>query len=168
MMMYSHYYLVLTLVSIVGLALPSDHESSVMTQRKIAKGSKKNSPLLFRHEITVELVAPQAMLVPELEAAVTDVVLDILGGQQESNSVRRKLPALIRMSVETTRTTKTKCAKKYSVDVVVACYDATIMISSKEDLVDRLPKLERWLRDVRAIRNCVYVLNHWVRVYNDK
>ena len=166
--MYSRYYLVLTLVSIIGLALPSDHESSVMTQRKIAKGSKKNSPLLFRHEITVELVAPQAMmLVPELEAAVTDVVLDILGGQQESNSVRRKLPALIRMSVETTRTTKTKCAKKHSVDVV-ARYDATFMISSKEDLVDCFPKLWRAFKDVHAIRNCVYVLNHWVHVYNYK
>ena len=167
MMMYSRYYLVLTLVSIIGLALPFDHESSVMAQRKIAKGSKKNPPLLFRQEITVELVAPQAMPVPELETAVTDAVLDILGGQKESNSDRHKLLALIRMSVETTRTTKTKCAKKHSVDVV-ACYDATVMISSKEDLVDCFPKLWRAFKDVHAIRNCVYVLNHWVHVYNYK
>ena len=63
--------IVLAFLSIIGLALPSDDGESV-TQRKIAKGAKKNAPPLSQREaIPVELVAPLAMTMPELEAAVT-------------------------------------------------------------------------------------------------
>lgn len=52
MLLYSRYYLVLSLLSVIGLALPSDDGASVTT-RKLAKGSKKNSSMLFQEEIPV-------------------------------------------------------------------------------------------------------------------
>ena len=137
----------LTLVLMIGLALPS----SVLTQRKIAKGAKKNAPpSLQREGIPVELVAPLAMTMPELEAAVTEAVLDILEEPPEPDNERRNLDVLL-MSVQITETTETECAEQYLKDI--RCYAATIMIDSKEDLVDRLLQLTEALNVVIRIEN---------------
>ena len=151
MMMYSHYYLVLTLVSIVGLALPSDHESSMMTQRKIAKGSKKNPSLLFREELRVSLVALQAIEVPDLKTKVTEVVLGILNGEERRGLVdfadldplRKKIYSF---AVQITRMTEIECVEKYS--NVVRCHKAIVMIESKEDFKDRFSTLKELLGNV--------------------
>ena len=75
MMIYLRYMIVLTLMSMIGLARPSD----VLTQRKIAKGSKKNPPpSSHRETIPVEVMVSQTMPVGELQERVTKVVLDIL------------------------------------------------------------------------------------------
>ena len=58
MLLYSRYYLVLTLLSMIALALPSDDGASVTT-RKLAKGSKKNPSMLFQEEIPVPVMAQQ-------------------------------------------------------------------------------------------------------------
>ena len=151
--------IVLTSVSsMIGLALPSDDGSSVLTQRKIAKGAKKNAPPLSQREaIPVELVAPLAMTMPELEAAVTEAVLNILEEPQEPDNERRNLQfngsdesAL--GAVQITGTTKTKCPEQYLTDEV-ACYDAIIMIGSKEDLMERIQKLQAELNVVISIEN---------------
>ena len=63
-----------------------DQSSSLMTQRKIAKGSKKNPLLLFRQQIPVGMEAPQIMSVRELKATVVEVVRDIF-----SDNKRRAL-----------------------------------------------------------------------------
>ena len=159
-MMYLRYMIVLTSVSsMIGLALPSDDGSSVLTQRKIAKGAKKNAPppSSQREAIPVELVAPLAMTMPELEAAVTKAVLDILEELQEPDNERRNLQfngsdesAL--GAVQITGTTKTKCPEQYLTDEV-ACYDAIIMIGSKEDLMERIQKLQAALNVVISIEN---------------
>lgn len=134
-MMYSQYYLVLTLLSMIGLALPSN------PQRKISKGSKKNPSLLFQDEIPVLVLAPLLMRVPEVKATVVAVVQDIL-----SDTKRRDLFAFTsaRYSVQTTDMTQTECTDKLSVhseirwiirdnpSVSVACYKAIIAIESME------------------------------------
>ena len=73
-----------------------DHESSVMTQRKIAKGSKKNPSLLFQEEVQVSLVSPKEIEMPDLEAKVTKVVLEILNdedrrGLVDLDALRKKI-----------------------------------------------------------------------------
>ena len=146
-MRYSRSMIGLTLVLMIGLALPS----SVLTQRKIAKGAKKNAPQSLQGEaIPVELVAPLAMTMPELEAAVTEAVLDILEEPPEPDNERRNLDVLL-MSVQITETTETECAEQYLKDI--RCYAATIMIDSKEDLVDRLLQLTEALNVVIRIEN---------------
>ena len=145
----------LTLVLMIGLALPS----SVLTQRKIAKGAKKNAPPLSqREEIPVDLLAPLAMRMPELEAAVTEAVLNILEEPQEPDNERRNLQINGSTDesalgvVQITGTTKTKCPEQYLTDEV-ACYDAIIMIGSKEDLMERIQKLQAALNVVISIEN---------------
>ena len=149
-MMYSHYYLVLTLVSIVGLALPSDHESSVMTQRKIAKGSKKNPSLLFHEEVRVSLVAPKEIEMPDLKAKLAEVVLGILNEERRGlveftdlDPLRKKIYSF---AVQITRMTEIECVEKYS--NVVRCHKAIVMIESKEDFKDRFSKLKELLGNV--------------------
>ena len=73
-----------------------DHESSVMTQRKIAKGSKKNPLLLFREEVGVSLVAPHTIKEPDLKAKVAEVVLGILNNEErrglaDIDALRKKI-----------------------------------------------------------------------------
>ena len=154
MMLYSHYYLVLTLVSIVGLALPSDHESSMMTQRKIAKGSKKNPSLLFREELRVSLVALQAIEVPDLKTKVTEVVLGILNGEErrgleisDLDTYRNKIDSF---AVQITGMTEKECVDKYS--NVVRCHEAAVMIESKEAFKDLFSKLKDSLGNVLVRR----------------
>ena len=159
-MMYLRYMIVLTSVSsMIGLVLPSDDGSSVLTQRKIAKGAKKNAPPLSQREaIPVELVAPLAMTMPELEAAVTEAVLDILEEPQEPDNERRNLQINGSTDesalgvVQITGTTKTKCPEQYLTEVV-ACYAATITIDSKDALVERIQTLQAALNVVISIDN---------------
>ena len=162
-MMYLRYMIVLTSVSsMIGLVLPSDDGSSVLTQRKIAKGAKKNAPPSSQREaIPVELVAPLAMTMPELEAAVIETVLDILEEPQKPDNERRNLQSngsdesatdVGLGAVQITGTTKTKCPEHYLTEVV-ACYAATITIDSKEGLVERIQKLQAALNVVISIDN---------------
>ena len=147
-MMYSHYYLVLTLVSIIGLALPFDHESSVMAQRKIAKGSKKNTSVLFQEEVRVSLVASQEIAVPDLKAKVTKVLLEILNdderrGLVDFDPLRKKIYSF---DVQITGMTEKECVKKYLKTVL--CHKAIVMIESKEDFKDRFSTLKELLGNV--------------------
>ena len=116
MMMYSCSMIMLTLVSMmIGLALPS----SVMTQQKIAKGSKKNPPPSSQQEeIPVEVIVPQTLPLEQLEVAVTEAVLRTVG-HLTSN-----------LDLHTTGTTKTECVEFYA--DFVACYDAILTIASDD------------------------------------
>ena len=49
-------------------ALPSDHGSSGMTQRKIAKGSKKNQLPRYRKALQIKVIVPKAMKLRVMEA----------------------------------------------------------------------------------------------------
>ena len=151
-MMYLRSMIVLTLlVSIIGLALPSDHGSSAMTQQKIAKGSKKNPPL-FRQKIPVSIVVTQAMAVQRMEDTVTKVVRNILTGQQQNDNDRNLAPSIFPYTrVEITGTTQTKCEEQYPKDI--RCYDATVTIASKAALVDRILQLTEALDGVIRIEN---------------
>ena len=146
MMMYSRFMIVLTLVSMIGLALPSD------PQRKIAKGSKKNPPLMFRQDVPVSVVVPEAMSMQKLEDTVTETVLDILEELQKTDNDRRKLAVFrhTRMSVQTTDTAPTECSEKYE---GVVCFAATVSIASNEDLGDVISKLRDLLGKVIHGRN---------------
>ena len=151
-MMYLRSMIVLTLlVSIVGLARPSD-DGEAVTTRKLAKGSKKNPPLLFQEEVLVSMVVPKAMASLDMEDAVTKIVRNILGGQQEPDDNDRRNLAFLDTTVEITGTTETKCPEQYLAEVV-ACYDATVTIGSKEALVDRLLQLTEALDGVIRIEN---------------
>ena len=151
-MMYSRSMIVLTLlVSIVGLARPSD-DGEAVTTRKLAKGSKKNPPLLFQEEVLVSMVVPKAMASLDMEDAVTKVVRNILTGQQEPDDNDRRNLAFLDTTVEITGTTETKCPEQYLAEVV-ACYDATVTIGSKEALVDRLLQLTEALDGVIRIED---------------
>ena len=136
MLLYSRYYLVLTMLSMIGLALPSDHGASVTT-RKLAKGSKKNPPLLFRQAIAVGMEAPQRMTVRELKATVVEVVRNILRDNQR-RGLRCK--AVNPVSVETTELTPTECADISSGSV--ACYTAIVKIVSKVNVLKAIVKLK--------------------------
>ena len=81
-------------------------------------------------EIPVEVLVPQTMPVEEVKERVTKIVSDILNGKG-----RRDLAFQPYFSVYTGETTETECAANYS--TAVDCYDAIIMIGSKEDLMDR-------------------------------
>ena len=127
-----------------------DHESSVMTQRKIAKGSKKNPSLLFHEEVRVSLVAPKEIAVPDLKAEVTKVVLEILNEERRGlvefvdvDALRKKIYSF---AVQIKGMTKKKCVENYSNDVL--CHEATIMIKSKEDFKDRFLKFKDLLGKV--------------------
>jgi len=145
-----------------------DHESSVMTQRKIAKGSKKNPSLLFREEVGISLVAPQEIEVPDLKAKVAEVVLGILNEEYHGNvglalswasifvvvplrpgitsydALRQKIYSF---AVQITRMTEEECTEKYSNDDVL-CHKATVMIESKEAFKDRFSELKELLGNV--------------------
>ena len=145
MMMYSRFMIMLTLVSMIGLALPSD------PQRKIAKGSKKNPPLLFRQDVPVSVVVPEAMSMQKLEDTVTETVLDILEELQKTDNDRRKLAVFRhRTTVQTTDTAPTECSEKYE---GVVCFAATVSIASNEDLGDVISKLRDLLGKVIHGRN---------------
>ena len=151
MMKYSRSMIVVltVLVSIVGLARPSD-DGEAVTTRKLAKGLKKNPPLLFQEEVLVSMVVPKAMASLDMEDAVTKVVRNILTGQQEPDDNDRRNLAFLDTTVEITGTTETKCPEQYLAEVV-ACYDATVTIGSKEALVDRLLHLTEALDGVISV-----------------
>ena len=103
------------------------------------------------------------MTVPELQATVTKAVLDILGGQQESDDNDRRNLALLgklRMIVETTETTRIKCAEEKYLTDKAECYFANITIGSKEDarkIMDRVLKLETALKVAIRIKHAIVV-----------
>ena len=108
--MYSRFYLVLTLMSMIGLALPSDHGASVTT-RKLSKGSKKNPPLLFQEQIPIKMEAPKMMSVQQVEATVAEVVNEILNDDQRRGLHYFYSPVYYPdwFSVKTTGMTETEC-----------------------------------------------------------
>ena len=144
MMMYSRSMIMLTLVSMmISLALPS----SVMTQRKIAKGSKKNAPPSSQQEeIPVELRVPQAMPAEEVKERVTKVVSDIL----KDNKRRLKLvvpdKVLRLVSVLINGMTKYDCSETYYKDST--CYAAIIQIVSDGTYEAAISKLREKLDEV--------------------
>ena len=145
--------IVLTLVSMIGLALPS----SVMIQRKMAKGSKKNPSSSSQKEetvIPVEVMVSQTMPVEEIKERVTEIVRDILEEQQETDHNNRRVlyiqPSRNLFSVHTTDTTPTECAPKYS--AAAACYNAIIRITSDENHAARISILNSLLyKDIRRL-----------------
>ena len=152
MMMYSRSMIMLTLVStMIGLALPS----SVMTQQKIAKGSKKNPPPSSQQEeIPVELRVPQAMPAGEVKERVTKVVNDILKENKRrlhSHKGPHKGPVLpdkaqSLVSVLINGMTKSDCSETYYKDS--ACYAAIIQIVSDGTYEAAISKLREKLDEV--------------------
>ena len=127
-------------------ALPSDHGSSGMTQRKIAKGSKKNQLPMYRKELRIKVIVPKAMKLRAMEARVIKIVLHILTGQQDkdNDNDRRDLVSLLSTTpiVTTTGTTETECADPAANGgSMLACYDTTITIDSEENLEGVIPPL---------------------------
>ena len=125
-----------------------DHESSVMTQRKIAKGSKKNPSLLFREEVGVSLVAPKEIEEPDLKEKLAKVVLEILNdderrGLVDFDPLRKEIYSF---AVQITGMTEKECVKKYLKTVL--CHKAIVMIESKEYFKDRFLKLKELLVNV--------------------
>ena len=93
----------------------------------------------------------------DMEDAVTKVVRNILTGHQQNDSDRDLAPSIVPSivpytTVEITGTTETKCPEQYLAEVV-ACYDATVTIGSKEALVDRLLQLTEALDEVISIED---------------
>ena len=147
---------VLTFLSMIGLALPSDHGSSGMTQRKIAKGSKKNRPM-YRAELWVEVMVPKATELRDMEARVIEIVLNILTGQQDkdNDNERRGLVILFTEPAVTTKgTTETDCADPTN-GALLACYDTTITIDSEEKLEGIIPALKTKLDDFVSAKGII-------------
>ena len=135
---------VMTLLSMIGLALPSDHGSS--TQRKIAKGSKKNQLPMYRKALRIKVIVQKAMKLRAIEARVIKIVLHILTGQQDNDNDndRRGLGSLLSTTpiVTATGSTETKCVDPAANGgSMLACYDTTITIDSEENLEGVIPPL---------------------------
>ena len=142
-MMYSRSMIGLTLVLMIGLALPS----SVMTQRKIAKGSKKNQPPSSQpEEIPVEVLVPQTVPMEEVKERVTKIVSDILNGKERRGLA--SLKSISSFAVQITGMTETECAENYA--DFVACYNTIITIASDVKNVAAVSKLKDMLYE--AIR----------------
>lgn len=134
-------------------------------RRQKSKGSKKNRPS-YRDELSVEVMAPKAMPVYELEARVSKVVLNmLLTKQQEYDNKRRGLVLVTRSHTRTpttdnrkllmeppvvtiTGTTEIECADEFSTDSASSCYATTITIVSDENLKDIIPVLKLRLEKV--------------------
>ena len=137
-------------------ALPSGQGSSGMTQRKIAKGSKKNQPM-YRKELWVEVMVPKATELRDMEARVIEIVLNILTGQQDkdNDNERRGLVILFTEPAVTTKgTTETDCADPTN-GALLACYDTTITIDSEEKLEGIIPALKTKLDDFVSAKGII-------------
>ena len=93
------------------------------------------------------MVVTQAMGVQDMEDTITKVVRNILTGQQQQDNDRDLAQSIFsNTTVEIMGTTETKCPEMYLNDI--RCYDTTVTIDSKEDLVERILQLTVALKEV--------------------